>query len=188
MNQEEQEYLKDLDKKLWTAADKLRSTLSAALSIGGVFPAFSASSYSRIVGSNEKLNVSVMGVNSRGKALAINFAQQQGCDVLHICDVDSTAIQKCQKEVDLHQNFKTKGFKDFRKSLEDKNIDAMVIATPDHWHAPAALLSMQAGKHVYLEKPSSRNPNEGEILIKAVSKYGKTVQLGNQRMSTKFKQ
>ena len=100
---------------------KKSSAATAALSIGGVLPAFSASSYSRIVGSNEKLNVSLMGVNSRGKVLAINFAQQQGCDVLHICDVDSRAIQKCQKEVDLHQNFKTKGFKDFRKSLEDKN-------------------------------------------------------------------
>jgi predicted dehydrogenase len=162
---------------------KKSTAATATLSIGGVLPAFSASSYSRIVGSNEKLNVSVMGVNSRGKALAINFAQQQGCDVLHICDVDSRAIEKCQKEVDLHQSFKTKGFRDFRESLEDKDIDAMVIAAPDHWHAPAALLSMQAGKHVYLEKPSSHNPNEGELLIKAVSKYGKAVQLGNQRRS-----
>lgn len=162
---------------------KKSSVATAALSIGGVLPAFSASSYNRIVGSNEKLNVSVMGVNSRGKALALNFAQQHGCDVLHICDVDSRAIQNCQKEIDQYQNFKTKGFRDFRESLEDKSIDAMVIAAPDHWHAPAALLSMQAGKHVYLEKPSSHNPNEGEILIKAVSRYGKTVQLGNQRRS-----
>ena len=77
----------------------------------------------------------------------------------------------------------SKGFRDFRESLQDKDIDAMVIAAPDHWHAPAALLAMQAGKHVYLEKPSSHNPREGELLIEAARKYNKAVQLGNQRRS-----
>ncbi len=162
---------------------KKSTAASVAISLGGVLPAFNAKSYGRIAGSNEKLSISVMGVNSRGKALAANFAQQKDCDILHICDVDSRAIGKCQTEVNKHQDIKTKGFGDFRKSLEDKDIDAMIIATPDHWHAPAALLSVQAGKHVYLEKPSSHNPNEGEILIKAASKYGKAIQLGNQRRS-----
>ncbi len=124
-----------------------------------------------------------MGVNSRGKALASNFAQQKDCEVIHICDVDSRAIQACQKELLSSQDIKTKGFRDFRESLQDQDIDAMVIAAPDHWHAPAALLAMQAGKHVYLEKPSSHNPNEGEILIKAASRYNRAVQLGNQRRS-----
>lgn len=162
---------------------KKTTVASVAVSFGGVLPALNAKSYGRVMGSNEKLKISVMGVNSRGKALAANFAEQENCDVLHICDVDSRAIVKCQKEVEKKQDIKTKGFGDFRESLEDKDIDAMVIATPDHWHAPAALISMQAGKHVYLEKPSSQNPNEGEILIKAASKYGKAVQLGNQRRS-----
>ncbi len=78
---------------------------------------------------------------------------------------------------------KTKGFSDFRQSLEDKDVDALVVAAPDHWHAPAALLAVQAGKHVYLEKPSSHNPNEGELLVKASEKYGKAIQLGTQRRS-----
>ncbi len=165
--------------------DFIKKTTAATVvaSVGGVLPAFSTKSYGRIVGANEKLNVSVMGVNSRGTALAANFAQQKDCDVLHICDVDSRAIVNCQKEVNIHQDIKTKGFQDFRESLQDKDIDAMVIAAPDHWHAPAALISMQAGKHVYLEKPSSHNPNEGEILVEAASQYGKAVQLGNQRRS-----
>lgn len=162
---------------------KRTTTASVAVSIGAVLPTFSAKSYGRILGANEKLNISVMGVNSRGKALARNFADQDRCNVLHICDVDSRAIEKCQKAVAEIQDIKTKGFGDFRKSLEDKDIDAMVIATPDHWHAPAALLAVQAGKHVYLEKPSSHNPNEGEILIKAATKYKKAIQLGNQRRS-----
>ncbi len=162
---------------------KKTTAASAAFSIGGILPAFSARSYGRIMGSNERITVSVMGVNSRGKALAANFAQQKDCDVIHICDVDSRAIISCQKELETYQDIESKGFQDFRESLQDREIDAMVIAAPDHWHAPAALLSMQAGKHVYLEKPSSHNPREGELLIEAARKYDKAVQLGNQRRS-----
>jgi predicted dehydrogenase len=162
---------------------KNSTAASVGLSLGGVLPAFNARSYSRIVGSNDKLNISVMGVNSRGRALARNFAQQNDCDVVHICDVDSRAITACQEALEKYQDIQTKGFRDFRESLQDRDIDAMVIAAPDHWHAPAALLAVQSGKHVYLEKPSSHNPNEGEILIKAASRYGRAIQLGNQRRS-----
>ncbi len=156
---------------------------SAVLMAGGILPGFSAGSYRRIVGANEKIRASVMGVNSRGNALAQNFAYQDECDVLHICDVDSRAIEKCMASVGKIQSVKPQGFGDFRKSLESKDIDVMVIATPDHWHAPAALLAMQAGKHVYLEKPCSHNPREGEILIEAAARYKKSIQMGNQRRS-----
>ena len=162
---------------------KKTTAATAAVSIPGILPAMSARSYGRILGSNDRIAVSVMGVNSRGKALASNFARQEDCDVLHICDVDSRAILACQERLQDSQEIKTKGFRDFRESLEDKEIDALVIAAPDHWHAPAALLAMQAGKHVYLEKPSSHNPHEGEILIEAARRYDKAVQLGNQRRS-----
>jgi predicted dehydrogenase len=87
------------------------------------------------------------------------------------------------EELGTVQQIKPEGFKDFRKSLESKDIDALVIAAPDHWHAPAALLAMQAGKHVYVEKPCSHNPAEGEILVRASLKYGKSVQMGSQRRS-----
>ncbi len=156
---------------------------SAGLAIGGVFTGFSAESYRRIIGANEKLHASVMGVNGRGYSLSENFAFQDDCQVLHICDVDSRALDKCIPNVQKAQSLKPKGFGDFRKSLEDKDIDIMVIATPDHWHAPAALLAMQAGKHVYLEKPCSHNPAEGEMLTKAAGRYNKSVQMGNQRRS-----
>ena len=162
---------------------KKTTAASAALSLSGILPAMSAKSYGRILGANERIAVSVMGVNSRGKALASNFARQEDCDVLHICDVDSRAILACQKNLEDIQDLQAKGIRDFRESLENKDIDALVIAAPDHWHAPAALLAMQAGKHVYLEKPSSHNPREGELLIQAASRYGKAVQLGNQRRS-----
>jgi predicted dehydrogenase len=166
--------------------DFIKKTLAGSVMVvaGGVLPGFSARSYGRIMGSNEKIRVSMMGVNSRGSALAQTFAQQTNCDVVHICDVDSHAIEKCRKMLNgVQAEVQTTAFKDFRKSLETKDIDAMVIAAPDHWHAPAALLAIQAGKHVYVEKPCSHNPNEGEMLVKASSRYGKTIQMGNQRRS-----
>lgn len=156
---------------------------TAALSAGGILPGFTAKSYGRIIGANEKIVVSMMGVNSRGKALAKNFAVQQNCEVAHICDVDSRAITACMEAIKDRQTAVPKGFGDFRKSLESKDIDAMVIAAPDHWHAPASLLAMQAGKHVYVEKPCSHNPREGEILVEAAGKYNKVIQMGNQRRS-----
>lgn len=156
---------------------------SRAAVAGSLMPYFSAKSYARIIGSNERIQASVMGVNSRGKALAQNFAAQSNCDVIHICDVDKRAIAKCQTALKDRQTIKAKAYTDFRKSLESKDVDVLVIAAPDHWHAPASLLAMQAGKHVYVEKPCSHNPNEGEILVKAAKNYGKVVQMGNQRRS-----
>lgn len=156
---------------------------SAVIMAGGILPGFSAGSYSRIMGANDKIRASVMGVNSRGNALAQNFAFQKECDVVHICDVDSRAIEKCVASVGKVQGFEPKGVGDFRKSLESNDVDLVVIATPDHWHAPAALLAMQAGKHVYLEKPCSHSPAEGEMLVEAAKRYKKTIQMGNQRRS-----
>ena len=162
---------------------KKTATVSSAMAFGGVLPIFNAKSYSRIKGANDRINISVMGVNSRGNALAQNFAIQNNCDVIHVCDVDTRAITKCLVSLKDKQSFTAESFVDFRKSLENKDLDIMVIAAPDHWHAPASLLSMQAGKHVYVEKPCSHNPNEGEILIEAAERYGKVIQMGNQRRS-----
>jgi len=163
---------------------KRTTAASVGLTLGGILPGFSSKSYARIPGANEKIRVSVMGVNSRGKALAASFAQQENCEVAHICDVDSRAIESCLLELEKYNSgYKRKGFRDFRESLQDKDIDALVIAAPDHWHAPAALIAMQAGKNVYVEKPCSHNPNEGEILVQAASRYGKAIQMGNQRRS-----
>src|SRR5680860_1051860 len=152
---------------------------SAAIVVGGVLPGYSALSYGRIIGSNDRIRVSAIGVNSRGFALANNFASQSNCEIAHVCDVDNRAIEKCIKSVEERQTLKVQGIGDFRKSLESKDIDAVVIAMPDHWHAPAALVSMEAGKHVYVEKPCSHNPNEGEILREGATKYGKVIQMGN---------
>ncbi|MDX5476876.1 MAG: Gfo/Idh/MocA family oxidoreductase, partial [Cyclobacteriaceae bacterium] len=140
---------------------------TAALSIGGVLPAFSAKSYRNILGANERIKVAVMGVNSRGYALALNFASQPNAEVLHVSDVDSFAAEKCIQAVSTVQQKAPKNTLDFRKSLEDKDLDVLVVAAPDHWHTPAAILACKAGKDVYLEKPASHNPHEGELLLQA---------------------
>lgn len=156
---------------------------AAAASFGGVLPGFSAKSYGSILGANDRIRTGVMGVNARGLALANNFALQKNCEVTYISDVDTRAADKCISSVEKVQNKRPKAAPDFRKALEDKNLDALVIAAPDHWHAPAAILASQAGKHVYLEKPCSHNPHEGELLMQAAAKYKNVIQMGNQRRS-----
>ncbi|MGV3504460.1 MAG: Gfo/Idh/MocA family oxidoreductase [Adhaeribacter sp.] len=156
---------------------------AAALTVGGVLPGFSAKSYGNILGANERIMVAMMGVNSRGLALARNFATQPNAQVMYVCDVDSRAADKCIETVTGLQKTKPQAQQDFRKALEDKNLDALVVAAPDHWHAPAAILACKAGKHVYLEKPASHSPAEGEMVVAAAEKYKRVVQLGNQRRS-----
>jgi predicted dehydrogenase len=155
----------------------------AALSVGGILPGFSAKAYSQIIGANDRIRVAVMGVNSRGFALATNFAKQENAVVSHIADVDTRAAAKCAAAVNGIQQDKTKEIKDFRKALEAKEADVLAIAAPDHWHAPAAILASAAGKHVYVEKPCSHNPHEGELLLAAAAKYKNKIQMGNQRRS-----
>src|SRR5215203_576999 len=162
---------------------KKATSCAAAVTFGAVLPGFSASSYRNILGANEKIMVACMGVNSRGLAVGTNFAAQKNSEVLHVCDVDSRAADKCIAEVEKIQQKRPIASPDFRKALEDKNLDVLIVTAPDHWHAPAAILACAAGKHVYLEKPCSHNPNEGELVVKAAAKYNRVLQMGNQRRS-----
>jgi predicted dehydrogenase len=162
---------------------KTAAAASAGLSFGGVLPGFSARSYASILGANDRIKVGIMGVHSRGLALAENYAKQKNCEVAYICDVDSQSMEKALGVVEKGQGHRPKGAPDFRTALEDKSLEAMVIATPDHWHAPAAILACKAGKHVYVEKPCSHNPHEGELLVAVSRKYDRKVQMGSQRRS-----
>lgn len=162
---------------------KKSATGVAALSVGGILPGFSARSYARILGANEVVQVAVMGVNSRGLAVSTNLSHLKSCEIISICDVDSRASDKGVDTVAKIQGTTPKAVPDFRKALEDKQVDALFVEAPDHWHAPAAILASSAGKHVYLEKPCSHNPREGELLIETVKKYKNVIQMGNQRRS-----
>ena len=158
---------------------KNSSLAAAGISLSGwaMPPAFAKNS------ANEKIVVAVMGVNGRGNGMAALFARQPNCEVAYICDVDERAMEKTVENVGKVQPKKPKAQKDFRKALEDKGVDALFIATPDHWHAPAAIVGCAMGKHVYVEKPLSHNPREGELLVEAARKYNRVVQMGAQRRS-----
>ena len=132
---------------------------------------------------SDEVSVAIMGCNGRGDFLAGAFTHVKGVKVKYICDVDTRALEKGINTVNKEAGYKPKGFGDIRKMLEQKDFDALVVATPDHWHTPAAIMGCEAGKHVYVEKPCCHNPGEGEWLVKAARKYNKHVQMGDQRRS-----
>ena len=125
---------------------KKTTTGAAAVTLGGmVFP---ASAYANILGANDQINCAVIGINSRGKAHFLAIHKDANAKILYSCDVDDNILQEhnawCQKNI----GYIPKVEKDFRKVLADKDVDAVFIATPEHWHAPMAIMAMQAGKHV----------------------------------------
>jgi predicted dehydrogenase len=133
---------------------------------------------------NEKVIVAVIGLNGRGLVHAQNFSRLANSEVGYLCDVDSAVLGKASSGMMSSQARTPKAVDDFRRALDDKDVDAVSIATPDHWHAPMAILALKAGKHVYLEKPCGHNPREGEMLVAAQKKYGKYVQQGSQQRSS----
>ena len=147
-------------------------------------------SYGRnsILGANDRVNFAVLGIRSRGQAHRESIAFNENTGLTTICDVDDRYFPQYSEAVEEKFGKKPKWEKDFRKVLEDKDIDVITIATPEHWHAPMAIAALQAGKHVYLEKPCAHNPAEGELLLAAQKKYGKLIQMGNQQRSSNHTQ
>src|SRR5439155_14302217 len=132
---------------------------------------------------NNKIIVAVMGTNGRGMDHIQAYLGQPNVEIAYICDVDSRAVEKGLAAVVKKQEKQPKGIKDFREALEDKSVDVLSIAAPNHWHAPATILACAAGKHVYVEKPCCHNPREGELMVAAARKHKRVVQMGNQRRS-----
>jgi predicted dehydrogenase len=137
----------------------------------------------RALGANDRVRLAVMGTNGRGSDLIRGFLALDRVEIATICDVDDAAAAKGIAAVGTRQSAAPRVLKDFRRCLEDPEIDAVVIAAPDHWHAPATVLACAAGKHVYVEKPVSHNPREGELAVAAARRYGRVVQAGTQRRS-----
>jgi predicted dehydrogenase len=156
-----------------------------ALGTAGLAVGTTAKSYSQILGSNDRVNFAVIGLNGRAYAhLASLKANKQAARISHVCDVDTTILKKFADHTQQEMDETPVSEKDFRRILEVKNVDAITIATPEHWHTPMAIAALQAGKHVYVEKPCSHNPAEGEMLVQAQQKYQKLVQLGTQQRSS----
>ena len=129
----------------------------------------------------KKIVVGVMGTNGRGMDHIAAYASLSNVEIGYICDVDNRALAKGITAVEKRQGHKPKGVVDFRRILDDPDVDVLSIAAPNHWHAPATILACAAGKHVYVEKPCSHNPREGELAVAAARKYRRIVQMGNQR-------
>jgi predicted dehydrogenase len=156
-----------------------------AVGTAGLAIQSTAKSYAQILGSNDRLNFAVIGLNSRAYAhLSALKANKANARISHVCDVESNILKKYVSSAAQVMGEEPVGEKDFRKVLAIKEIDAITIATPDHWHTPMAILGLQAGKHVYVEKPCSHNPAEGALLVEAQKKYGKLVQMGSQQRSS----
>jgi predicted dehydrogenase len=158
-----------------------------ALAVGaaGFAVGTTAKSYGRILGSNDRLNFAVVGLNGRAYAhLSSLKANTSTARVSHVCDVDNNILKKFADSVRQEMGEAPLTDKDFRRILEQRDVDAITIATPDHWHTPMAIAALKAGKHVYVEKPCSHNPAEGEMLVQAQRKYQKLVQMGTQQRSS----
>jgi predicted dehydrogenase len=155
---------------------------AAAITLGGM--GMSAKSYGRIIGANERLNIGIIGLGRRLGAYIDPIVQEKSnVELLYLCDVMESQMTKAAETFSKKLSYKPKLEGDFFKVIADKNLDAIINATPDHWHGPGTLLATAAGKHVYVEKPCSHNPFEGELLLKALKKYGKVIQMGNQQRS-----
>jgi predicted dehydrogenase len=156
-----------------------------AVGAAGLALGATAKSYGQILGANDRLNFAVIGLNGRAYAhLSALKANKDSARITHVCDVDSNTLKKFADSVHQEMGYTAATDKDFRKILQEKDVDAITIATPDHWHTPMAIAGLQAGKHVYVEKPCSHNPAEGALLVQAQQKYGKLVQMGTQQRSS----
>lgn len=158
-----------------------RRTLLQQTSALGITAAFSSLTRLRAAdAAGKKLKVAVVALG-RGMAHVQALLKLPDVEIAYLAETDSNRLEKGLKVVADQQATSCVGVKDFRKILEDKSVDAIFIATPNFWHTPMALLSMEAGKHVYVEKPGSMNPGEAEAIVAATKKYNRVVQMGNQR-------
>jgi predicted dehydrogenase len=132
---------------------------------------------------SERVSLCIVGVRGRGSSLAQNLAALPDVQITHTCDVNEPLLGPFAKRISEIQHSDPKPVQDLRRVLEDKTVDGIVVATPDHWHALATIWGCQAGKHVYVEKPISHNAFEGRQMVAAARRYNRVVQVGTQSRS-----
>ncbi len=160
------------------------SVLAAAVAaVAGVSPGPRTFAAEGSSSPSERLRVAVIGVGGRGGAHISEFTRLKDTEVVALCDADENKGGKRIEALKKSTRKDVKFFKDMRDLLDDKSIDAVSIATPNHWHSLAAIWAVQAGKDVYVEKPVSHNPSEGRRVVQAARKYNKIVQTGTQGRS-----
>ena len=160
----------------------LGRTLAAA---GAGFAIGGTKSSGRVIGANDTIRIGVAGLNGRGGSHVDEFSKMKGVEITYLIDPDSRTYGKHLKKLASKPGAAPKTVKDVREALEDKELDAISIATPNHWHALMTVWGCQAGKDVYVEKPCSHNVHEGRVAVEAARKYGRIVQHGTQSRSMK---
>jgi predicted dehydrogenase len=166
--------------KKFTRRDILKATVPSSLAMLAMPTIIPSTAF----GANDRMRVAVIGINGRGKDHIKGFMSLDNVEVATICDVDNVVLKAGAKAFEEKYNKKVNIEEDLRKVYEDKSIDAVSIATPNHWHALAAIWACQAGKDVYVEKPACHNLFEGRKLVEAVTKYNRIVQNGVQLRSS----
>lgn len=162
---------------------KQTSATAAGLLAGGM--TLSAKSYKRVLGANDRIHVAIIGLGRRLGAFPEAIAKvSNNIELSYLCDVMPSQRENAAALFSDKIDYKPALENDMRKIFEDKKVDAVIQATPDHWHAPGSIMAIKAGKHVYVEKPCSHNMFENELLVEAQKKYGRVVQMGNQQRSS----
>ena len=157
--------------------DFLKTT---ALGLAGLSMGTTARGQGRVLGANRRVVLAVIGIRGQGNALKRGFARLPGVEIKTLCDVDENLFPERVNDPELADlsTFRPRYEKDLRRVFEDKDVDAVIVATPNHWHALATIWAVQAGKHVFVEKPCSHDLTEGRRMVEAARRYGKVVQVG----------
>ena len=175
------------DDRQFSRRDFIEKTIlgtAATLAAGTVFSAcFTGQENHKTIPPSDRVNIAMVGMRGYGMKLSEAFSNVSGCNITHVCDVDTAVGAKGRAHIERLTGATPAFVKDLRKVFDRKDIDAVALAIPHHWHALAAVWAMQAGKHVYLEKPVTHNIREGRSLTAAAAKYKRVVQSGTQLRS-----
>lgn len=168
------------------AVDRRDFLAAAGATAIGAAATCTAGDSARAAAAGDRVRLAVVGIHGRGGHLARKLAARGDSEVAYVCDVDQSLLAACAGEVEQIQQRAPQLASDFRRALDDKDVDAIVVATPDHWHALATVWGCQAGKDVYVEKPASHTPWEGRKMVEAARRYGRIVQVGTQNRSAPY--
>lgn len=166
----------------FTRRNFLQRASGAAIGLG----AWTALSADRVIGANERVNVAIIGCGGRGRFVLRVMIEDAGANCVALCDLSDQRLEQMWEFIQPVQPNKPRFEKDYRKIFEAKDIDAVIVATPDNWHAPLTMLACQAGKDVYVEKPHSHCMWESGKMVEAAAKYKRIVQVGTQNRSTEY--
>ena len=164
--------------------DSIGFGATGAALLGGT--SATAASSNQVAGANDRIRVALIGCGGMGRSDLRDFVKVPGVQCVALCDVDDAQVAKTQEEILDASTVKQKPelvTRDFRKVLDRNDVDAVIVATPDHWHAIPSILACQAGKDVYVEKPLSVSIGEGRAMVTAARKHDRVVQMGTQQRS-----